>query len=402
MAPKRQGRGWFAFRKTLSQEVNLTIVSRFKPTLAASLVALAASLVAGQALAQEAKPESQPRSRVPALRAAQEDSRVFGGHEAAKGAWPFQVALLSSQMLDDSPESQPDAQFCGGSLIAPGWVLTAAHCLMDGDQAASPDVMTVLTGATHLAEGTRHKAAAIFVNPAYSPMTFDNDIGLIKLADGAAEPTVKIAEDGKADDGDATVIGWGMMEDGTFPNDLMEVTLKMFPISACNAGIKDIYAKDLSTALKSLAARMRFPETVIETATPGIVAAMGDPLTGNMICAGETSGERDACNGDSGGPLFVKNGDDITQVGIVSWGEGPMDAGAACGHENAYGVYTRLGNYKDWIAETIAANGGPGEPGKPGTPDDKLPPNVQKPGDENGGDDGGNDLGIAQKPKSGG
>ena len=77
---------------------------------------------------------------------------------------------------------------------------------------------------------------------------------------------------------------------------------------------------------------------------------MGDPLTGNMICAGETSGERDACNGDSGGPLFVKNGNEVTQLGIVSWGEGPMNEGAACGHENAYGVYTRLGNYKDWIA----------------------------------------------------
>ena len=115
--------------------------------------------------------------------------------------------------------------------------------------------------------------------------------------------------------------------------------------------------------LRSFAPRMRYPDAVIDTATKAIVATMGDPLTGNMICAGETSGERDACNGDSGGPLFVKNGDDVTQVGIVSWGEGPMDEGAACGHANAYGVYTRLGNYKDWIASTIAAGGGPGEPG---------------------------------------
>ena len=108
---------------------------------------------------------------------------------------------------------------------------------------------------------------------------------------------------------------------------------------------------------------MRFPETVVDTATQTIASVMGDPLTGNMICAGETTGERDACNGDSGGPLFVKTGNDITQVGIVSWGEGPMDAGAACGHANAYGVYTRLGNYKDWVASTIETNGGPGEPG---------------------------------------
>ena len=154
-----------------------------------------------------------------------------------------------------------------------------------------------------------------------------------------------------------------MMQDGTFPNDLMQADLKLFPISACNAGIKEIYAKDLDIVLRSFAPRMRYSDAAVATATQAIVATMTDPLTGNMICAGETTGERDACNGDSGGPLFVKNGDDLTQVGVVSWGEGPMDQGAACGHANAYGVYTRLGNYKDWIASTIAAAGGPGEPG---------------------------------------
>ena len=113
---------------------------------------------------------------------------------------------------------------------------------------------------------------------------------------------------------------------------------------------------------------MRYPDTVIDTATKAIVATMGDPLTGNMVCAGETSGERDACNGDSGGPLFARDGDAVTQIGIVSWGEGPMDEGAACGHANAYGVYTRVGNYKDWIAATIQAGGGPGEAGAGAAP----------------------------------
>jgi secreted trypsin-like serine protease len=107
---------------------------------------------------------------------------------------------------------------------------------------------------------------------------------------------------------------------------------------------------------------------------------MSDPLTQNMICADETSGGRDACNGDSGSPLFVKQGEDLIQVGIASWGEGPVDESAACGHANAYGVYTRLINYKDWMASTIAANGGPGEPGS-------------------GDPVGGSHVGVAQKPK---
>ena len=78
---------------------------------------------------------------------------------------------------------------------------------------------------------------------------------------------------------------------------------------------------------------------------------MGDPLTDNMICAGTESGARDACNGDSGGPLFVQQDDGLTQVGIVSWGDGPLDAEVACGHKNAYGVYTRVSHYSDWIKE---------------------------------------------------
>lgn len=382
-------------------------VSRLTPLAAASLLALAAAIPLSEPAwaVDGAKPETAPRSRVPAMRGDQEDDageRVFGGHEAAKGAWPFQVALLNSETLDESVESQPDSQFCGGSLIAPQWVLTAAHCLVEEDGSpTSPDAVIALVGATHLTEGQRYKAVQVLVNPNYSPFTLDNDIGLIKIEGGASEQPVKIAQDSKAEEGEATVIGWGMMEDGTFPADLMEATLKMFPVGTCNAGIKEIYARDLGTTLRSLAPRMRYPETVIDGVTKSIVSAMGDPLTGNMICAGEQTGERDACNGDSGGPLFVKKGSDVTQIGIVSWGEGPMDEGAACGHANAYGVYTRLGNYKDWIASTIAANGGPGEAGSPGTDggDAGAGGGGNAGGNAGGGSGGGNDLGVAQKPK---
>jgi secreted trypsin-like serine protease len=70
-----------------------------------------------------------------------------------------------------------------------------------------------------------------------------------------------------------------------------------------------------------------------------------------MLCAGHEEGMRDACYGDSGGPLFTETPGGAVQHGVVSWGEGPADANAACGHAQAYGVYARVETFADWIAD---------------------------------------------------
>jgi hypothetical protein len=73
-----------------------------------------------------------------------------------------------------------------------------------------------------------------------------------------------------------------------------------------------------------------------------------------MLCAGKIDGSQDACQGDSGGPLFFNDGSSWQQAGIVSWGY-------QCGVPNFPGIYTRVSQYFDWIADVIYVLNGSAE-----------------------------------------
>ena len=105
------------------------------------------------------------------------DPRIIGGEPADFGEYPFMVALLFEPTVGNDFQKQ----YCGGSLIASRWVLTAAHCL---DFLESPDEVAVAVSRTNLdsTEGQRVAVRDFFVHPDWDPNVISPDVGLIQLA----------------------------------------------------------------------------------------------------------------------------------------------------------------------------------------------------------------------------
>jgi len=253
--------------------------------------------------------------------------RVIGGHSPTL-AWPYAASIIIDGSL-----------LCGGTLVAPKFVLTAAHCTTDERTLQVRKSFEIRLGSSSRESGGEvfHAIRVITHENFGKPHRLENDIALLELDRSADIQPVQLeglpASSGRSVSIDnesraipfAKIVGWGRTNPDPSVSSASETLIEA-----------DIPIVDNTACQRSWT---------------------GDPSIGSIdqrrICAGQSEGGVDSCSGDSGGPLLSKSADgQWAEVGLVSFGT------ERCAKAGVYGVYTRVSAFHDWLARNLSIEQG--------------------------------------------
>ncbi|CAM2096883.1 transmembrane protease serine 2 isoform X1 [Lepidochelys kempii] len=237
--------------------------------------------------------------------------RIVGGSAAKLKEWPWQVSLQVQ-----------GSHVCGGSIITPEWIVTAAHCV-EG-QLSSPYYWRVYAGILtqkEMRERSGSRVQNIISHPNYDSDSKDNDVALMKLqtplsfTDTVAPVCLPNPGMMFQPNQQCWVSGWGAEHQGGKSSGVLNaVMVPLIQRSRCNSA-------------------SFYNGLVLPT----------------MICAGYLEGGKDSCQGDSGGPLVTEKNSVWWLVGDTSWGTG-------CASRRKPGVYGNMTMFTDWIYRNMQAN----------------------------------------------
>jgi secreted trypsin-like serine protease len=260
---------------------------------------------------------------------------VVGGRAAQAQAWPSIAFLLAA--WDVTGDGVPDdGAGCTGTVVKPGWILSAAHCAYrpDGEPI---DAMLSITGAADINDpvGEAIVADRLVVHPSWDPVSFHGDAMLVHLQAPSSRPPMPLARPGgtyHSDPAVPDVAGWGNVDErSTITTDvLQEAYIEILDDEDC-AGF----------------------------------AAGFDEAT--QTCAGsyQVAG---VCHGDSGGPLTRLDAGGVPHLfGLTSYGPQP-DLGLLPCDLRAPAVFTRVPAFAGWIDAATAGGDGPAPPQPPAQP----------------------------------